>query len=1008
MTLPLVLGTLLAGPATAGLPAAILQEHPHVLINTADIQRLKALVPSYLERPQDGGSISFTLTAKVKADGDMPAQPIFGRAQPFTIFLRHLNKYQSGQTSVQLGLGKPNGAYAFVTEFLVPLDKEVRITLRWDAKAEKFSYQLGGQDAVNLAWPKGEKWEPGIQYYEFGSWKDESIKDIELQDLGGKTLWTWNKADVAIQTAWQDYGSWLNSVVPKIAGCKLDSVITAENRFCNVKVGARNEITETMRQIALAYRLTGRPEYLEAAKAYARLLFKIGEEAAINGNDPRTVGGEWSMGARVAAMGYLYDWLFNEMGETVKDKSYSYRDKLVAEIKATVAADIAGSSGDLQNMVCGLAGFTNDALKFSCAGQLSYDKPGRNSIADTYLGGHNGSAIVATLTAMLAIAPEHPEVQELVEVIYNHFDKGLLPARAYVSLDGGYHMGYGYSATGADIAERMLLWRKALAEPVGGPVFAGEWQSKLIYPFIYGMRPDKTFPASGDNFAFSAMEVASLALHAAVNNDDPYAMAFYQQQLAGKRTFDKKRLLWEKLLYPVTTTGSDLSSLPLGQHFRRAGQVLVRDTWDYDKATLLEFKSTSFSSLNHQHLDQNSFALSYKAPLLLDSGGLDKYESSHWKNYYTRTIAHNSIVVFDEKEQFAKDGVVYSNDGGQWFHNKVFSPTLPDILPGARNSLDGVTSFEHGADYTYMLGNASKAYNAEKMDQNHGFLRHIVYLQPDQGESKPTVIVFDAVRTKGLKATSLLHFAQKPEADATVSEGVEAAGRRQLQFAENSQRNLTIRNGGGLVTVQTLLPQNAVFHSVGGTSGSCRQKEGDTPVEPGSDCRFLVRALDESGRYQWTNFRFGPFGSDKADPQDYGAWRLETMPLEYAPVQHFLVVLNVGDNAAGASGPAAVAPATRLPAQGAEAVQIGRRLVIFNREPTPATSYGWTAACNLSTLVTGLKPGSRYALSMAKNGDQYVHTLLETASGGHVSSDNGVLKLGPSAQSACGNGGSGS
>ena len=50
-----------------------------------------------------------------------------------------------------------------------------------------------------------------------------------------------------------------------------------------------------------------------------------------------------------------------------------------------------------------------------------------------------------------------------------------------------------------------------------------------------------------------------------------------------------------------------------------------------------------------------SFTLSYRGRLAIDSGSYEKgsgYGSVHWHNYFTRTLAHNSITVFDPGESF--------------------------------------------------------------------------------------------------------------------------------------------------------------------------------------------------------------------------------------------------------------------------------------------------------------------------------------------------------------------
>nr|WP_229215501.1 heparinase II/III family protein [Duganella sp. CY15W] len=85
-----------------------------------------------------------------------------------------------------------------------------------------------------------------------------------------------------------------------------------------------------------------------------------------------------------------------------------------------------------------------------------------------------------------------------------------------------------------------------------------------------------------------------------------------------------------------------MDSLPLSDQYAVSGSVTMCDTWNYADATRLDFKSSPFSSENHQHLDQNHFSLFYRAPLLVDSGAYDDHNSTHWFNDYRHTIAHSA------------------------------------------------------------------------------------------------------------------------------------------------------------------------------------------------------------------------------------------------------------------------------------------------------------------------------------------------------------------------------
>ena len=70
----------------------------------------------------------------------------------------------------------------------------------------------------------------------------------------------------------------------------------------------------------------------------------------------------------------------------------------------------------------------------------------------------------------------------------------------------------------------------------------------------------------------------------------------------------------------------------------------------------------------HQHLDQNQFTIYYNGYLAIDSGAdYTETESPHYLNYYRRTVAHNTMLVYDPQEKFfwSDNLLPAANDGGQ-------------------------------------------------------------------------------------------------------------------------------------------------------------------------------------------------------------------------------------------------------------------------------------------------------------------------------------------------------
>lgn len=85
------------------------------------------------------------------------------------------------------------------------------------------------------------------------------------------------------------------------------------------------------------------------------------------------------------------------------------------------------------------------------------------------------------------------------------------------------------------------------------------------------------------------------------------------------------------------------------------GWMIARTGWDAN-CVIAEMKINEQFVGNHQHMDGGSFQIYHKGPLAIDagaySGSSGGYNSPNNKNYFKRTIAHNSLLVYDPDEKF--------------------------------------------------------------------------------------------------------------------------------------------------------------------------------------------------------------------------------------------------------------------------------------------------------------------------------------------------------------------
>jgi len=243
---------------------------------------------------------------------------------------------------------------------------------------------------------------------------------------------------------------------------------------------------------------------------------------------------------------------------------------------------------------------------------------------------------------------------------------------------------------------------------------------------------------------------------------------------------------WAELLWRDTTIPeTPLDDLPLAKHFRGKGIVMARSGWsfgDESRDTWLAFTNGDYFG-DHDHYDVNAFQISRgNGDLAIDSGRYDddwgivgqpaKMMRSQLFNYYQRTIAHNTMLVYDPNEHFPS-GLL--NDGGQrWLLARGKNRNVPeDWSQGVFPSDDGtgtcdwttnpgrwergdIVAYQATKDFVFVRGDGTKAYAPEKLSS---FVRDLVFVRPS------LVVVFDhVVATKpSFEKAWLLHSVERPE-----------------------------------------------------------------------------------------------------------------------------------------------------------------------------------------------------------------------------------------------------
>jgi len=453
---------------------------------------------------------------------------------------------------------------------------------------------------------------------------------------------------------------------------------------------------------------------------------------------------------------------------------------------------------------------------------------------------HQGAVIFAA--AALLGEGDDQRAQEYLDYATTLMKEHLIPARNQVAgLNGGWHESINYlSFFFLDEALEMECYSTLTGEDV--------FKLSTFFPrayrwLIYARRNHDHAPVLSDDIAkksgpgpqepgFPRSLVAAASL---VNSHyrDPYV-----QYVRNAADNDWGLQRWLYLLWydPTIPALPDVTKEPLASLHDGIGWVIMRSGWGPED-TFAVFQSGDWYE-GHQHHDENSFVIHKGGSLAIDSGDYvgPENKQSHKMTYNRRTIAHNTILVYDPEEETAG----LPNDGGQLFPNVLNDDGRRFFSPAEGTPFDtgDIVAYETNDTYTYVCGDASRAYSGEKM---RSFTRQFLYLRPD------LFVVFD--RVSGTQAafpkTWLLHSIEEP-----VLEG----------------NRFTISHGEGRLFGYSLLPRGASVEKVGG---------------PGRE--FLVA---------------GKNYPVEANPEA-GAWRIEVKPPAPSETDLFLHVLYaaVGDAA---------------------------------------------------------------------------------------------------------------
>ena len=319
--------------------------------------------------------------------------------------------------------------------------------------------------------------------------------------------------------------------------------------------------------------------------------------------------------------------------------------------------------------------------------------------------------------------------------------------------------------------------------------------------------------------------------------DDPSAGAVRALLLDGRTTtlLAHHRIFYDFLWLDPTAPTEALATVALSHQAPATGRAVLRSDWS-ERSTWLGFDCGPHFAM-HQQLGAASFML-YRIGMLTPQGaGYDGPTTSHALNYGIRSVAHNTLLVYDPQEYSwynmragNKPKGTYSNDGGQrawalfnakgkpiksapWTASGYDQGEAPWTKLGDIYQVAAIETMEDKPRYAYVRGRATKAYDGSTHKLKR-FVRHLFLLRgngPDDAEAVEAVAVADDVELarRGLSVHFVLHFLQRP----TPKLSLKALGRGRWRGPATS---LIAETGGSSLEVVPVWPPDARLDIVGG------------------------------------------------------------------------------------------------------------------------------------------------------------------------------------------------
>jgi hypothetical protein len=658
----------------------------------------------------------------------------------------------------------------------------------------------------------------------------------------------------------------------------------------------------------------------------------------------------------------------------------SFARRALDELKADKPSGLKGSNRYVR--------YANRALAFDWLyGYAGFDRAFKDAVAADLVTGaeemlalqslqdpsqasyHNHTARELALAVFALVAVEgHASVEArarpLREQAWRAFEN-VLEQTELVDPQGAYHESTDYMRiTWAPLAMMAELRRTATGQD---PALRWSVFRNMAPTYLYKVLPDGS-EARDDDDEFPYLDSRdNVVLGYAVHRfKDPYAAWLLKQHpwLPGEWANPVLQFLWsDASVTPRDPAETSENELPRRRYFPGVGHLVLRDGWG-PASTWIELACGPYFA-KHDHLDAAHFVVYHNGYLAIDSGAdYTDTESPHYLNYYRRTVAHNTLLVYRPGEPFfwGENLWTAANDGGQRMDSSRFWNSVRSLEDWQRTrdlwDRCHLAPVALEAAYSYARADATRAYDPSKVER---FTREIVHVRESD-----VLVVLDRVRATdaSYRKAWLLHGVSEPRVEGPAAGASVGNGGTRYRNASI----VTFEDGQGRLRVHSLLPREREvivrggagfeFWTPGDERGGAWGSGQNWPLDPPEggplpEDPYLLK--------MWKTFWDG---IDRLSPSNRravvpGAWRMEVSPAEPAKDDVFLNVLEIGDRA-------------NAPARRVEAVE-GHDLTGAAIEGGPLVLFADGGAAGEATLpdlrtrsllVAGLDAGASYEMNV--------------------------------------------